>query len=66
MTAPTNARPSKDEQAGKTGQGVDESRQDHAQDEAAKRRPGTQDMQIHDENTRRPSKDQDTLAKGDG
>lgn len=35
-------------------QGVSESQQGRKQDEAAKQRPGQKDMQIHDEQTRRP------------
>lgn len=34
--------------------GVSESQQDRKQDEAAKQRLGQKDMQIHDEQTRRP------------
>lgn len=44
-------QPRKDDQ-----QGIQESQQDRKQDETAKQRPGPHDQQVHDANTRRPTR----------
>jgi hypothetical protein len=41
-------------------QGVDEAQQDRKQDEVAKQRPGQTDQKIHDAETRRPERKDNT------
>ncbi|CAD1792566.1 hypothetical protein CPBF426_18150 [Xanthomonas arboricola pv. juglandis] len=49
-----NNKQSQPDKAADNQHGVSESQQDRKQDEAAKQRPGQKDLQVHDEQTRRP------------